>query len=151
MKSPDLNDFIVRHPPPPTHLQWREALFPTDVLAIFVPKYAAGEAGLPGRLYNLVVTALLSISGVLNLVLIVPTFPIMLLWILITIPIMGPLQILAMAERLKPEQLRSVGKVVTFPAGVLTWLLYSPVKVLNFLTAIVVYCFGPKSATRHGG
>jgi len=143
-----MNEPIVRDPPPPTHFQWREALFPSQWLEIVVPMYVEGEAGLLGRAYNFSVVALGAISWVLNLALYIPMMAVVILWGLVTIPITTPLHILALVRQWGPERPRAVGGVISYPGVVLIWLVTSPVKFVNLLTAIVVYLFGPKSAAR---
>lgn len=145
-----MNNPIVRHPPPPTHLQWREALFPSQWLEIVVPMYVEGEAGLLGTAYNFTVVAFGSTSWVLNLALGVPVLAVSILLGLVMIPITAPLRIVALVRHWEPETYLAVTRVTNYPCVVLIHLVTSPVKFVNLLTAIVVYLFGPKTATRQG-
>ena len=124
---------------PPTHFQWREAVFTTSTRAITAPLYGPGEAGFGGRAYNFLVRGLHAAIEVMNVLLILPGWLLVLAWGIVTLP----LQLLRLV--VSPTTFLSMVPIIIFPSAVLIWLLGVPVKVLNSLMAVIVYVWGPKS------
>ena len=137
---------------PPTHFQWREALFPTSSPSVVGRMYEPGEAGMRGVAYNTVMRLLRGFSWALNLVLFLPMMAVTLISSIVTLILSLPLQALGLVilwvSGSPPETVEKFmnrTRVLRFPGVILIHLTTLPVKLVNLLIAVVAYFFGPKT------
>lgn len=123
----------------PRHFQWREALFPRSVVSIAIPTYSAANATAGGKIYNIAVRSLNTISAILSVLVFIPSLIVGLVLGLVGSPL-GLFQYVV-----SPAIYERLDRAVVFVGTLPIWLITSPVKLCNLLTATIVFFFGPKN------
>jgi len=125
-------------------------LNPPSVAGLNYPRYSAGEALGLGTVYNVGLVMMLSVSTLLNFLL----MPAMLLWTVVWAILTWPLWwAVKTTFKLKTDPVLVDGEFVNpgtvtayaLPAQAAIWVISLPIKVVNVAVVLGASSFGPKS------